>query len=82
MITPVTSTLDQWNSDSDAVPAGWEETRRVLETAELFWISTVRPTGGPMSRRWSPYGWMTRFTFTPGLRSRSSPTSAPTRTWC
>jgi nitroimidazol reductase NimA-like FMN-containing flavoprotein (pyridoxamine 5'-phosphate oxidase superfamily) len=47
MITPATTTLDQWNSDSDAVPAGWEETLRVLETAELFWISTVRSDGRP-----------------------------------
>ena len=33
------------------VPRGgvtpWEETRRVLETAELFWISTVRADGRP-----------------------------------
>jgi hypothetical protein len=41
MNTPVT-TLDQRNSDEDAIPAGWEETRTVLETAELFWIATVR----------------------------------------
>jgi hypothetical protein len=47
MITPVTTNLDQWNSDSDAVPAGWEETLLALETAELFWISTVRPDGRP-----------------------------------
>ena len=47
MITPVTTVLDQWNSDSDAVAAGLEETRRVLETAELFWICTVRADGRP-----------------------------------
>ncbi len=33
------------------VPPGgvtpWEETRRVLETAELFWLSTVRADGRP-----------------------------------
>jgi nitroimidazol reductase NimA-like FMN-containing flavoprotein (pyridoxamine 5'-phosphate oxidase superfamily) len=44
--TPVT-TLDQRYSDPDAVAAGWDETRRVLETAELFWISTVRADGRP-----------------------------------
>jgi hypothetical protein len=44
--TPVT-TLDQGNSDQDAVAAGWDETRRVLESAELFWISTVRADGRP-----------------------------------
>jgi hypothetical protein len=34
--------LDTRFSDPDAVAAEWEETRRVLESAELFWISTVR----------------------------------------
>jgi nitroimidazol reductase NimA-like FMN-containing flavoprotein (pyridoxamine 5'-phosphate oxidase superfamily) len=47
MTTPLTTTLDQRNSDPAAVPASWEDTRRVLETAELFWISTVRPDGRP-----------------------------------
>jgi nitroimidazol reductase NimA-like FMN-containing flavoprotein (pyridoxamine 5'-phosphate oxidase superfamily) len=46
MNTPVT-TLDQRYSDPDAVAAGWDETRRALETAELFWISTVRADGRP-----------------------------------
>ncbi len=43
---PVT-TLDQRFSDPDAVATGWDETRRVLETAELFWLSTVRADGRP-----------------------------------
>jgi len=46
MIRPVT-TLDARFSDSDAVAADWDETRRVLESAELFWISTVRRDGRP-----------------------------------
>ncbi len=46
MNTPVT-TLDQRYSDEDAVAAGWDDTRKVLETAELFWISTVRADGRP-----------------------------------
>jgi general stress protein 26 len=41
------TTLDQRFSDPDAAATGWEETRRVLETAELFWISTVRADGRP-----------------------------------
>jgi nitroimidazol reductase NimA-like FMN-containing flavoprotein (pyridoxamine 5'-phosphate oxidase superfamily) len=45
MTTPVT-TLDQRYSDPDAV-AGWDETRQVLESAEVFWISTVRAYGRP-----------------------------------
>jgi general stress protein 26 len=46
MITPVT-TLDPRYSDPDAVATGWDETRRVLEEAQVFWISTVRSDGRP-----------------------------------
>src|SRR5437667_1724110 len=43
---PVTK-IDLRFSDPDAVATGWDETRRVLETAELFWITTVRADGRP-----------------------------------
>ncbi|WP_126631908.1 pyridoxamine 5'-phosphate oxidase family protein [Dictyobacter alpinus] len=43
---PVTK-MDQRFSDPDAVATEWEETRHVLEAAELFWISTVRSDGRP-----------------------------------
>lgn len=46
MTTPLT-TLDQRYSAPDAVPTDWAETRRVLETAQVFWISTVRADGRP-----------------------------------
>src|SRR5438445_13154838 len=46
MAGPVT-TLDRRFSDPEAVATGWDETRRVLETAELFWITTVRANGRP-----------------------------------
>ena len=46
MNQPVT-TLDQRFSDEDAVATSWAETRRMLEAAELFWISTVRADGRP-----------------------------------
>ena len=46
MTEPVT-TLDTRFSDPDAVPTDWCETRHVLETAQLFWISTVRGDGRP-----------------------------------
>jgi len=46
MTTPVT-TLDHRFSGPDAVPASWDETRTVLEQAEIFWISTVRADGRP-----------------------------------
>ena len=46
MNQPVT-TIDLRYSDPNAVATGWEETLRVLETAELFWLSTVRTDGRP-----------------------------------
>jgi nitroimidazol reductase NimA-like FMN-containing flavoprotein (pyridoxamine 5'-phosphate oxidase superfamily) len=46
MTTPVT-TLDERFSDPQATPTGWDDTRRVLETAQLFWVSTVRADGRP-----------------------------------
>jgi general stress protein 26 len=46
MNEPIT-TLDLQNSPPGAVATPWEETRRVLETADLFWISTVRADGRP-----------------------------------
>ncbi|MDQ2813746.1 MAG: pyridoxamine 5'-phosphate oxidase family protein [Actinomycetota bacterium] len=46
MSTPVT-TLDQRFSDPEASATEWEETRGALESAELFWISTVRADGRP-----------------------------------
>lgn len=46
MELPVTE-LDTRFSDQNAVVTEWEETRRALEDAELFWISTVRADGRP-----------------------------------
>jgi general stress protein 26 len=46
MNEPVT-TIDTRYSDPNAVATAWEETLRVLETAELFWLSTVRADGHP-----------------------------------
>jgi general stress protein 26 len=39
--------LDTRFSDPDAVATEWDDTRRALETADLFWISTVRADGRP-----------------------------------
>ena len=46
MDEPVTK-IDERFSDPDAVATGWDETRRALEAAELFWICTVRSDGRP-----------------------------------
>ena len=37
--------LDPRFSDPGAVPTEWDEACRALETAELFWITTVRADG-------------------------------------
>jgi hypothetical protein len=42
MNVPVTE-LDRRFSDPAAAPATWDETRRVLEQAELSWIATSAP---------------------------------------
>src|SRR2546429_5928780 len=46
MSKPVTE-IDTRFSDPAAVATTWDETRRALETAELFWITTVRADGRP-----------------------------------
>src|SRR6202167_4181517 len=46
MSNPVT-TFDEQYSDPAATATGWEETRRALEEAELFWVSSVRADGRP-----------------------------------
>jgi nitroimidazol reductase NimA-like FMN-containing flavoprotein (pyridoxamine 5'-phosphate oxidase superfamily) len=46
MTTPVT-TLDSRYSGAQATATGWDETCGVLETAELFWVCTVRADGRP-----------------------------------
>jgi len=46
MSEPATQ-IDSRFSDPDAVAKRWDDTRRVIETAELFWITTVRANGRP-----------------------------------
>ena len=46
MRVPVT-TFDEQYSDPAAVATEWDETRKALETAEIFWVSTVRADGRP-----------------------------------
>lgn len=46
MLMPVT-TFDQEYSDPAATATSWEDTCKALETAELFWVSTVRADGRP-----------------------------------
>lgn len=46
MNEPIT-TLDPRYGVPDAVATDWETTRGVLETAQVFWLSTMRPDGRP-----------------------------------
>ena len=45
-MTP-TTLLDARYSDPKAVAVAWDDTQRMLRSAELFWIATVRPDGRP-----------------------------------
>jgi hypothetical protein len=42
-----TPELDSRFSDPDAAPTPWSVAWQVLERAELYWITTVRPNGHP-----------------------------------
>lgn len=42
-----TTELDDRFSDPDTSPTSWDDTLRTLETAGLFWITTVRNDGRP-----------------------------------
>lgn len=46
-MTQPQTTLDSRFSEPSSVAASWEETRRLLEEAQLFWIATVRRDGRP-----------------------------------
>lgn len=46
-MTEPTTAIDPRYSDPTAVATQWDDTRRVLETAQLFWITTVRNDGRP-----------------------------------
>jgi general stress protein 26 len=45
-ITPETD-LDPRFGEPDATATPWDSTERLLATAEIFWLSTVRPNGRP-----------------------------------
>jgi PPOX class probable F420-dependent enzyme len=45
-IEPVTE-LDARFSDPEATPTPWDEALRLIDGAELFWLSTVRADGRP-----------------------------------
>src|SRR4051812_41587935 len=46
MKEPVTE-LDPRFSGADATPTLWADGRELLESAEIFWLTTVRPDGRP-----------------------------------
>ena len=47
MNTPLHTTLDTRYSDPAAEATSWDETSRILDSAELFWVTTVRADGRP-----------------------------------
>jgi nitroimidazol reductase NimA-like FMN-containing flavoprotein (pyridoxamine 5'-phosphate oxidase superfamily) len=47
IMTMPTTTLNDAFSEPGATVTSWEDTRKLLESAELFWITTVRADGRP-----------------------------------
>jgi general stress protein 26 len=47
-MTPTTS-LDERFSAPGTQAVSWSDTQKVLETAQIFWVTTVRPDGRPHS---------------------------------
>jgi nitroimidazol reductase NimA-like FMN-containing flavoprotein (pyridoxamine 5'-phosphate oxidase superfamily) len=47
MSTGPTAAIDRRFSDPDAGPTPWPDAARVLEGAELYWLTTVRADGRP-----------------------------------
>jgi general stress protein 26 len=46
-MTTTPARLDPRYSEAEATVRPWDEARRRLEQAELFWVTTVRPDGRP-----------------------------------
>jgi nitroimidazol reductase NimA-like FMN-containing flavoprotein (pyridoxamine 5'-phosphate oxidase superfamily) len=46
-LTNMNGKIDKRFSDPEAAPTPWEDAFGVLERAELYWITTVRPDGRP-----------------------------------
>ena len=42
-----TTELDPQFSSENAAPVSWEQARQLLQKAEVYWLSTVRPDGRP-----------------------------------
>jgi nitroimidazol reductase NimA-like FMN-containing flavoprotein (pyridoxamine 5'-phosphate oxidase superfamily) len=71
MSIPVT-TLDDQYSDPAAVAVGWHETTKILESAELFWVSTVRSDGRPHVTPVVAAWWNEAIWFTSGADEQKS----------
>lgn len=69
--------LDQEFSSPEAQATSWDEVRRAIEDAQLFWISPCEPMAVPMSRRSAPSGCKKLSTSVLAQRSRKRSTCAP-----
>ena len=47
MSTPVTTTVDARFGDDGEPPLPWSDTEELIESAQLYWLSTVRRDGVP-----------------------------------
>jgi hypothetical protein len=82
MNEPVT-TIDLAHSGApDAGATPWEETRRVLETAEVYWLATVRADGRPHVTPVKPAWLDGTLYFSTGSIAQKLKNLRGTRMWC
>ena len=78
-MTHTKAALDERFSDPAAEPTPWADTARVLERAELYWLTTVRADGRPHVTPLIGLAEGSTAYFCTGPRSRSRATSSTTR---
>src|SRR5687768_10878165 len=47
MASAPTTDLDARYGEADVAPTAWADVEALLESAELYWLTTIRPAGGP-----------------------------------
>lgn len=71
-MTEPTTTLDPRYSDAAATSTPWSVTRAALEAAELAWLVTVRPDGGPHATPVVPVWVDDEFHFATGAQEQKA----------
>jgi general stress protein 26 len=66
------ATIDRRFSDPESTPTPWADAERVLERAELYWLTTVRADGRPHVTPLIGVAWDGALHFCTGLREQKA----------